>query len=345
VAAVTTAEPPGSGIAVRLYLVGGEPVAFRAANEEHRYLRRFYPEADAGQPASVLVSADRAGGPGGCAIVDDGCRAVSVPYPGRSPADALRLVARSRWLGRLSVGQLVLHGVALGIAGTIVLVVGRAHSGKTTLLLDALIAHGAKALAYDSLLVDLDRGTGRHVPSIMNVRYLTLASVGGAPALLADHELDLDGTAVAERYYAPGAFCVPSSFAIPAERAVLVLSRGFATDARARLARISPADAAAGVSDVLEAWGGWTDIARVARLLRVAGPSARELSLRLAHRLATGGGYAFSHHGCPAALLSVATGERATPCRHRWDTRWTPSLAQSPRDGMSRDPVTPRVAT
>jgi hypothetical protein len=342
---VTTAGPPGSGIEVRVYLVGGEPVAFRAANEEHRYLRRFYPEADAGQPATVLVSVDRAGGPGGCAIVDDGSRAVSVPYPDRSPADALRLVARSRWLGRLSAGQLVLHGVALEIGGTTVLVVGRAHSGKTTLLLDALIGHGAKALAYDSLLIDLDRGMGRHVPSIMNVRRLTLSSVGGAPALLAHHELNLDGTAVGERYYAPGAFCVPPSFALPSERAVLVLSRGFATDARARLARISPADAAAGLSEVLEAWGGWTDIARVARLLRVAGPSTRELSLRLAHRLATGGGYALSHHGCPAALLTAATGERATPCRRWWDTSWTSSLPQSPRDAMSRDPVTPRLPT
>jgi len=342
---VTAAGPPRAATEVRGYLVGGEPVAFRAAGEEHRYLRRFYPEAGAGQPAAVLVSAGRAGGPGGCAIVDDGRRAVPVPYPGRSPVDALRLVARSRWLGRLPPGHLVVHGVALEVAGTTVLVAGRAHSGKTTLLLDALIAHGAQVLAYDSLLIDLDRGTGRHVPSIMNVRYLTLSSVAGAAALLASHELGLDGSAVAERYYAPGAFRVPSSFAIPAERAVLVVSRGFAAGARARLARLSPAGAAAGLGGVLEAWGGWTDIERVARLLGVAGPSARELSLRLARRLATGGGYAFSHHGCPAALLAAAAGEIATPCRHRWDTGWTPSLAPSPGDGMSRDPVTPRLAT
>jgi hypothetical protein len=337
------ANAPGTA-KVHHYLVGGETVAFRATRREHRYLRRFYRQAG-GQRAAVLLAVGQADGHGSQAIVDDGRRAVPVPYPGRNPVDALRLAARSRWLARLPEGQMIMHGVAARIGGTILLVAGRAHSGKTTLLLDALIAHGATALAYDYLIVDANQGTGRNVPCIMNVRFLTLASVAGAAALLADHELELDGAVLAERYYAPGALRVPPSFAMPAERTAVVLSRGFAVGAPARLARISPADAAAGLSDVIRAWGGWADIDRVARLLAIAGPSSRERSLRLAHRLATANGYAFWHHGCPGPLITIAGGEPAAPCRDRWDTGRKPSFSRPHPDGMSRDPVTSRTAT
>lgn len=308
---------PGGRLTERCYRFGGHSVVLRATESQHEYLARFYPPAPGREPAAALWLAG-SDGAGPRAVIEENGRRVLVRYSDRAPVDALRLAARSRWLATLPPDRLLLHATALRWTDQVVIVVGLPHSGKTTLLMDGLLAHGATALAYDSLLIDLAARIGECVPAIMNVRHRTLARVPGAAAMLAGHELALDGSARSERYYAPGGFPLPDTFALPPGRTTVLASRGFAGSGPAVLAPLSPGATAARLSDLLSPWGGYADVDRVATLLGLPGPTPRERHLRSAPRLAAlADGLALSHHGCPAPVLS-RLGRRVTPCRERW---------------------------
>lgn len=294
----------------RTHLVGGESVAFTAALRAHAYLSRFHP--DTAEPATATVHA--ACGPAGdwAAVIDDG---VELAYPGRTAVDAMRLGARARWLAGLPPGQVVLPAAAFRSGDLDVVLTGPPKSGKTSLLLDALLAHGATALAYDALVVDAVAGAGAHVPAIMNVRRDTVTNLPGADRLLADHELDIGGSSAGERYYGPGAFPVPRSFRLGgARRPVLLFLDGFARDGAAGLTALAPDAARTRLGDLVAAWRGYDDIDRAVAALPGDGPPMRLRAVAAVPAvLGRVAAYSLTHHGCPAAAL------RAVVCRQRWD--------------------------
>jgi hypothetical protein len=289
----------------RAYLVGDDRIEFTATPADHAYLADFYPETAA--PATVAIHAEQLDGVW-TAVVDGRLR---LPYPGRSAVDALRLAARARWLATLPTGAALLPAAAFRVSGIDVLLLGKPKSGKTTLLLDAVIGHGATALAYDALVLDAD-GLGRHVPSIMNARHDTIAGVPGAHELLAGHELAIGG-ASGERYYRPGAFPVPTTFRT-GRRSALVFLEGFAPDDDARLTELAPDDAEARLRDLVAAWGGYDDVDRIGAMRSRTAATARSVVDRFTS-------YALRHHGCPVTITDGA----GTPCRRRWQQLLTMS--------------------
>ncbi|HEX5136161.1 MAG TPA: hypothetical protein VFY93_04255 [Planctomycetota bacterium] len=77
----------------------------------------------------------------------------------------------------LRAGRLHLHAAALEVDGSVVALAGRRRSGKTTLLLHALLAGGARYVTNDRLFVDLsaDPPLARGMPAIVTLRDETLA--------------------------------------------------------------------------------------------------------------------------------------------------------------------------
>jgi hypothetical protein len=283
----------------RTYLVGENRVACTAAPEDHAYLRDFYPETV--EPATVTIRVEQVDGVWE-AVLDDDLR---LPYPGRAAVDALRLAARAHWLATLPAGSVLLPAAGLRVSGVDFVLVGKPKSGKTTLLLDAVLRHHATALAYDALVLDVERGVGHHVPSIMNARHDTIAALPGAHELLSGHELALGG-APGERYYRPGAFPVPTSFRT-SRRPVLVFLDGFAPDDEAGLGELTPDEAAARLRDLVAVWGGYDDVDRVGTARARAAAAARTVVDGFTS-------HTLRHHGCPV----IVTDGSGTPCRHSW---------------------------
>ena len=105
-------------------------------------------------------------------------------YPGPRPTEA---AVRADLLGRVMAlaahadGHLTLHASAVSIAGCAVAIVGPKHAGKSTLAL-ALVRHGARLLADDTLVVRLRGVTAWASPGIYRIRlWEDAARALGAP--------------------------------------------------------------------------------------------------------------------------------------------------------------------
>lgn len=87
----------------------------------------------------------------------------------------------------LALGHLHLHAAAVEVEGSVVALAGPRRSGKTTLLLHALLSGGLRYVTNDRLFVDLraDPPLARGMPAIVTLREETLARFPDFAARLA----------------------------------------------------------------------------------------------------------------------------------------------------------------
>jgi hypothetical protein len=87
---------------------------------------------------------------------------------------AVREIAAEGW--RRHGGHLQLHAAALAVGGEVVLFAGEKNAGKTTLLMHALGAPGARLVANDRVAIRLekDHAVARGMPTIVSIRSGTL---------------------------------------------------------------------------------------------------------------------------------------------------------------------------
>jgi hypothetical protein len=110
----------------------------------------------------------------------------------RSKATVTILGTHEGWLRRLALMRVVrelamihswrgdgavLHGAGFSLGGRYIVVAGRKHSGKTSVLIHALLEKGARYLANDRCLVNLDSKDARMrgMPTIVTLRPSSLA--------------------------------------------------------------------------------------------------------------------------------------------------------------------------
>ncbi|MCK6461225.1 MAG: hypothetical protein L6Q95_15185, partial [Planctomycetes bacterium] len=99
----------------------------------------------------------------------------------------LRVVREIATAHALGLGHLHLHAAAVDARGPVVALAGPRRSGKTTLLLHALLSGGVRYVTNDRLLVDLgaDPPLARGMPAIVTLREETLARFPDFAARLA----------------------------------------------------------------------------------------------------------------------------------------------------------------
>ena len=127
---------------------------------------------------------------------------VARPGERRARLGLMRVVRELLTARRLASGSLLdLHAAAFETGQRAVLIAGPRNAGKTTMLCHALASGGARMIANDRVLVDLDCGDGEvvGVPTLASARAATLhffpALRGGTdslPTLLHGGEGDLD---------------------------------------------------------------------------------------------------------------------------------------------------------
>lgn len=125
-------------------------------------------------------------------------RDVAIHAPADGPAvrlGLLRVVREIATAHALRLGHLHLHAAAAGLGKGVVAIAGPRESGKTTLLLHALLDGKARFASNDRLLVDLREGLeARGMPTIVSVREETLARFPGFARRLRDSGYARDKT-------------------------------------------------------------------------------------------------------------------------------------------------------
>jgi hypothetical protein len=104
----------------------------------------------------------------------------TIRVPGDGPAlrlAMLRVVRELATAHELGLGHLHVHAAAVEVSGSVVALAGPRRSGKTSLLLHALLSGGVRYVTNDRLFVDVSRKPplARGMPAIVTLRDETLA--------------------------------------------------------------------------------------------------------------------------------------------------------------------------
>jgi hypothetical protein len=184
-------------------------------------------------------------------------RIVTARANGRARVGLMRVVRELVMSHARRSGRLLLHGAALAVDGRGLIIAGPKRGGKTTLLLHALQASGARFVANDRVLVELGplRTIARGLPSIVSIRPATLELFPVLAARLAAtryrHSVtiveaqDGDAAVPARRSgpsLTPAQLCAAVGVAplAAAELAAIVFPRPEAGAPDARLVRLAP---------------------------------------------------------------------------------------------------------
>jgi hypothetical protein len=308
----------------RGYGVAGRVVVVDAARPVHNYVARFFGPVAGTAGAGLAIRVRRAGArASGVDYFLAGQRSGELRVPIAEESVAVRKIIRAWDLTRPDeVRRGILHAAAFVSDSRTFAVLGPPQTGKTTLLLDAVLTHRFVGLANDALAVD-DSGEPRvaNVPSVIGVRPDTLRCFAEPLRALTRHQAPTTGPRDdGSRYYYPD--CLLPALAgwrpVTGRRTTVVAIARFARPGEpASVTPVAPQRVCATAAAELAAWPLGREVDQLAAGLGgvpwqvVAARSMAVLDRLLANVILV----ELVHHGTVAPLLEFAHSQKEQTCR------------------------------